>query len=183
MDDIGLYYFRSDVDGLGEMNGIKGAWRQTGNLNLGVQAGIGDLEDIGNTLLVGAEFYQPLSSMSASTGLAMSWHLGAGASFGEGYVDLRVPLGVSIGMNVGSGSFVPYVHPRVSLDVAAYDVNGEEETVTDVGFAVDLGADLNLGDRLVLRAGYTFATRNDVGKRNAFGVGVALRTPRKLVVR
>lgn len=183
MDDIALYYFRSDVPSLGGgMNGVKVGWRQSGNLNLGLQAGVGDLDDMGNTILVGAEFYQPLSGLSASTGLITSWHLGAGASFGEGYVDLRVPLGVSVGINVGSG-VVPYVHPRVSLDLAAVDVNGVEETTTDVGFAVDLGADLNLGDRLVLRAAYTIGSRNDVGKRDAFGVGIALRTPRKLVVR
>lgn len=179
MDDIGLYYFRSSF-GNSNVNGLKGIWRQSGNLNLGVQAGVGDISDAGQTILLGGEFYQPLKGLSSSTGLVMSWNLGAGATFGKNYIDFSVPLGVSLGLNLGNRSgtgILPYVHPRVSLDVASYDepVSGKNVTDTDVGFAVDIGADLNLGEKLIIRAGYS------LGDRDAFGIGVALRTPRKII--
>jgi len=179
MDDIGLYYFRSPF-GSRDVNGLKAIWRQSGNINLGVQAGVGDLEDIGQTILVGGEFYNPLKGMSQSTGLAMSWALGAGATFGSHYIDLSIPLGVSIGLNLGSGSgfgLVPYVHPRASLDVSSFDdpITDKEVTKTNLGLEVDLGADVSLGDKLIVRAGYSF------GDRDAFGVGLALRTPRKII--
>lgn len=180
MDDIGLYYFRSSF-GSGNVNGLKGIWRQSGNLNLGVQAGVGDISDAGQTILLGAEFYNPLRSMSASTGLLVSWELGAGATFGKNYIDFSVPLGVSIGVNLGGQKggtgLVPYVHPRASLDVSSFDdpVTKKNLTETRLGLEVDLGADLNLGDKLIIRAGYS------LGDRDAFGVGVALRTPRKII--
>lgn len=179
MDDIGIYYFRSPF-GNRDVSGLKGIWRQSGNINLGVQAGIGDLNDAGQTILLGAEFYNPLTSMSASTGLLMSWALGAGATFGKHYVDLSIPFGVSIGLNLGGGSstgLVPFVHPRVSLDVSSFDdpVTGVNQTDTKIGLEADLGAELTLSDKLIIRAGYS------LGDRDAFGVGIALRTPRKIV--
>lgn len=188
MDDIGLYYVRSNNAFFGQdLNGLKAIWRQSGNINLGVHAGIGDLEEAGDAILLGAELSKPLSSMAANTGLIMSWHLGAGATIGDGYVDLRVPLGVSLGLDLGSGgstAILPYVHPRVSFDLAAFDDEfGEEETVSDFGFAVDLGADVGLGERIVLKAAYTIGSRNDLGKRDAFGIGAALRIPRRVIVR
>ena len=71
------------------------------------------------------------------------------------------------------------MHPRASLDVVSLtdEVTDEEETDTDVGFAVDIGADVNLGQRLILRAGYS------LGDRDAFGLGVALRWQRGIIVR
>ena len=166
-------------------SGLKAIWRQSGNINLGVQAGIGDLNDAGNTILVGAELSKPLSSLSSS-GLAVAWQLGAGAVFGGDYAQLAIPLGVSIGVNVGSGSttsILPYAHPRVSFDLIAVEVGDEEVTETDFGFAVDLGVDVSLGQRFVLKAAYTIGSENDFGKRDGFGVGAALRIPRKAVVR
>ena len=180
MDDVGIYGFKTDSDFLGDPTGLKLIWRQSGNLNLGVHAGTADLDDIGDAILLGGEFYGPLTRATASTGLMMSWGLGAGAVFGENYIDLSIPLGVSIGMNLGTGgvSILPYVHPRVSLDVSTFDnVVGEEETETNIGLSVDLGVDVGLGERFILRAGGSF------GDRDAFGAGLALRIPRKVSVR
>ena len=186
-DDIGLYYFRSNDAFFGQdVSGLKAIWRQSGNINLGVHAGFGDTDDIGETLLVGAELSNSLTSMSASTGLIMAWHLGAGAIFGDDYAQLGVPLGVSLGFNLGSGGstmILPYAHPRVSFDLVAVEFGDEEETETDFGFAVDLGVDLQLGERFVLKAAYTIGSENDFGKRDAFGIGAALRIPRRAVVR
>lgn len=187
-DEIGIYYVRSNNAFFGEdLNGLKAIWRQTGNINLGVHAGIGDLEDAGDAIMLGAELSKGLSSLSGSTGLIMAWHLGAGATMGDGYVDLSIPLGVSVGLNLGSGTtstIVPYAHPRVSYDLASFDDEfGEEETISDFAFAVDLGVDVSLGQRLMLRAAYTIGTENDVGQRDAFAIGAALRIPRRVIVR
>jgi hypothetical protein len=189
MDDVGLYYVRTDRDddflNVDDSNGLKLIWRQSGNLNLGVHVGTGDLENIGESILIGAELYGPLAGLSGGTGLIMSWSAGVGAAFGDlgddvDYIDFSVPVGVSIGVRLGSGSFafVPYLHPRASLDVVAITVNDVEETETELSFAVDIGADVNLGQRFILRPALTLG-----GDREAFGVGLAYRTPRRVVVR
>jgi len=167
-DDIGLYGF---VPEHGDW-GVQGIWRQSGNLNLGVRAGLGD-----GLVLVGAEFYGPLRLAAAPVLLA--WQVGFGAGFND-ITLLRVPVGVSIGLdltNQGLPQLTPYVFPRAALEVAAWDVGGEEETDTDLGVAVDVGADLAMTPELTLRAGVTLADRN------AFGVGVAYRMQRRVVVR
>ena len=179
MDDVGIYAFKTDAASIGDPTGLKLIWRQSGNLNLGVHAGTADLDNIGQTILLGGEFYGPLSGATASTGLIMSWGLGAGAVFGDNYIDLSIPAGVSVGMNLGTGgvSFLPYVHPRVSFDVSSFDTPGGEETETNLGLSIDLGVDVGLGESFILRAGGSF------GDRDAFGAGLALRIPRRVTVR
>jgi hypothetical protein len=177
MDDIGVYVSRST--GIIDATGLSAIWRQSGNINLGVRAGVGDLQDAGETVLVGAELYGPLTSLLPGTGIDVAWMLGAGAVFGDAHTLFSVPLGASIGMQFGTSGLqiMPYIHPRVSLDVIAVEFDeGEEETDTEAAFAVDLGADVNLGDRLILRAGGSFIDRK------AFGVGLALRWPRPISV-
>jgi hypothetical protein len=95
------------------------------------------------------------------------------------YIDFSVPVGVSAGLRLGSGSTVilPYIHPRVSLDVVAITVGEEEDTETDIGFAVDLGAEVSLGQSLLARGAFSF------GDRDAFGIGLALRMQRRVVAR
>lgn len=189
MDDLGLYFVRTDRNdeflNVDDANGLKLIWRQSGNLNLGVHVGTGDLENIGESLLIGAELYGPLAGLSGNTGLIMSWSAGVGAAFGSlgddvEYIDFSVPVGVSIGLRLGSGStaLVPYVHPRASLDVVAVTVNDVEDTETEFNFAVDIGADVSLGQRFILRPALTLG-----GDREAFGVGLAYRTPRRVAVR
>jgi hypothetical protein len=184
MDDIGLYVFKTHDPFLikPRPTGMKLIWRQTGNINLGLQAGFGDFDEIGNTILLGAEFGNTLARVSGN-GIVAAWDLGAGAVFGSHYVDLGIPLGLSLGLNLGSrnSGLTPYVHPRVSFDVVSYDVSpGVERTVSTVGLAADLGAELYLGETLVVRAAYTLGNDEKTGKRDAFGAGVALRMPRKV---
>ena len=174
MDDIGLYVSRTG----GVSTGLSGIWRQSGNVNLGVRAGVGDLEFPGETVLVGAELYGPLNSLMPGTNIDISWNLGAGAVFGNDYTLFSVPLGASIGMRLGTSGvqILPYVYPRIALDIEAFDVGGEEETFTEARFALDLGADVNLGERLILRVGGSLIDRE------AFGIGMALRWPRPISV-
>lgn len=170
-EDIGVYAFKpKNVDW-----GVSGIWRQEGNLNLGVRLGI--LED--NTVLVGSEFYKPLNLSGSS--ILVSYMLGAGAAFNGDYTNLRIPFGVSIGAELGQGSgmkILPYVHPRVAFDYATVDLgNGTEVSNTEFPFDVDIGADIALGTDWVIHAGGTL-THN-----TTFGVGLAYRMSRKLVVR
>lgn len=172
-EDLGVYAVKPE--GGGDW-GAMAIWRTEGNLNLGVRGGY----LAGETWAVGAEFHGPLELFAPGSGLLMSWVLGAGASFRSGWTQARVPLGVSIGAQLGSPGLelVPYVHPRVALDVRAYDLpGGQERTDTDVRFDVDVGADAALGDSFVLRVGAT------IGDINTFGAGIAYRLPRRLVVR
>ena len=187
MDDIGLYYISADREaGFDNSSGLKAIWRQSGNLNLGVHLGTGDISNIGESILIGAELYGPLASLASSTGLGINWGVGIGAAFGQiesngsDYIDFSVPVGLSIGMGFGEGSFsvTPFVHPRVSLDVIAITPEGGDEvTETDVGFAADIGAEVRLGQSFLVRGAYS------LGDRDAFGVGLALRMPRKVIAR
>jgi hypothetical protein len=183
MDELGLFYVNSDRDNFENSNGLKAIWRQSGNLNLGVHVGTGDLANIGESILLGAELYGPIRAVSANTGLMVSWTAGIGAAFGDiegdDYIDFSIPVGVNVGIGLGSGStrFTPFVHPRISYDVIAITPEGGDEVSdSDFGFAVDLGAELGLGQRFLLRGAAS------LGDRAAFGVGVAMRTPRRILV-
>jgi hypothetical protein len=169
-EDIGVYLI--DPEGGGDM-GFAAIWRQEGNLNLGVRGGMLD-----DHFSLGAEFYGPFGILGPQSPVLVSWILGLGATFND-VTWLRVPLGASVGLSLNAGSLniMPYVHPRVAFDLFAYDVAGEEETETEFNFDVDLGADVSLGQRFVLRVGATF------GEWDALGVGVAYRTGRRLIVR
>jgi hypothetical protein len=171
-EDIGLYVIDAErVDDLG----FAGIWRQEGNINLGVRAGLAG----GDLFSVGAEFYGPLDILGPQSPLLVSWILGAGGTFNDA-TWLRIPLGASVGLNLGSSSSIrilPYVHPRVAFDLVAFDTPDGEETETDFSFDVDLGADIGLGQQFVLRFGAT------IGEWDAIGAGIAYKMGRRLVVR
>src|SRR5437868_1613911 len=76
MDEVGLYYFKTDFNLGRDPGGLKLIWRQSGNLHLGVQVGTADLEDIGQAILLGVELYQPIRSLSSSTGLMVNGVIG-----------------------------------------------------------------------------------------------------------
>lgn len=172
-EDLGIYAVKPDGEGDW---GFMGIWRTEGNLNLGVRAGWLD----GDAWMVGAEFHAPVDLTATGSGLLLSWVAGAGASFRDGYLQARVPVGISVGVQLGTQglSVLPYVHPRLALDLRSYDLPGDrEQTDADIRFDVDLGADAVLNEAFVLRVGAT------IGKDNTFGMGIAYRLPRRLVVR
>ena len=169
-EDIGLYVV--DVDGADDL-GIVGIWRQEGNLNLGVRAGVLD----GDRISLGAEFYGPIRGVRAP--IYMSWLVGFGGTF-NGATWLRIPAGVSIGTNLDAGSLniMPYLYPRVALDYLSFDdPAGGDDSESDLNFDLDLGADVSLGPQFVFRFGAT------VGDFDGIGVGIAYRLGRRLVVR
>lgn len=176
-DDIGLYVI--DTEGVSSV-GMTGIWRQSGNLNLGVRGGVapGTFD-----WLLGVELYGPLD-LGPTSPVLLAWIVGAGGAFGGGSEDVdlttvRIPAGVSVGLNIdaGSATIVPYVHPRAAFDLRIASSDGEEETDSEVNVDVDLGADVLLGERFIFRGGIT------LGESNSFGAGIAYRIPRSVTVR
>ncbi|MGH7504077.1 MAG: hypothetical protein ACRELX_00425 [Longimicrobiales bacterium] len=174
-DDVGAYIIKPESGDVG----VIAMWRQSGNINLGVRGGIGGDSD-GRIILLGAELYGPLPLTTTGLPLLLAWNTGIGAGF-DGVTNLRIPLGVSVGVELGQGtgvSFLPYVHPRATFDLSAFErANGEEETETEFNFEIDIGADIQLGERWLLRAGASLA------ESEVFGVGLAYRIPRPVAVR
>lgn len=168
-EDIGIYLI--DADGADDL-GVAGIWRQEGNLNLGVRLGLLD----GDRFSVGAEFYGPIGGVQAP--LLLSWVVGVGGTF-NGADWIRVPAGLSIGASFDAGtlSIMPYVHPRIAFDYISFDTPAGDDSDSELNFDLDLGADIGLGPRFVLRFGAT------VGDWDAIGVGVAYRLGRRVVVR
>lgn len=174
-EDLGLYYVSPALADWG----IAGIWRQEGNLSLGVRLGLEE----GEIYNVGAEFYGPLGLAGPDSGLLFSWWLGLGASILDNLTWLRIPLGVSIGMNLGETGTMqlkPYVFPRVSFDLFVEEVGGEEFTETEFNVPIDAGVDVDLGP-FVLRGGFKFSLTED--EATSFGAGIALKMPRRVEVR
>jgi hypothetical protein len=170
--DLGVYIF--DPDG-GDL-GVQGIWRQQGNLSLGVRAGISD-----DNVLVGAELGNPLN-LSGAAPLLMSWVTGVGATFGDQFTYLRVPLGISVGAQFGQRGgiqIMPYVHPRVTFDFVSIDedIAGDDNTESELEFEVDLGADVSLTPRLTGKFGATVTNGGSVGLGLSYSLG------RRVVVR
>jgi hypothetical protein len=177
-DDIGVYAFRPEqVGGAGGDWGFLAIWRQSGNINLGVRAGIGG-QSGAREVLVGAELIQPLALFGPASPLELAGTLGIGATLNS-VTALRVPVGITAGFTIPLGTMVltPFVHPRLAFDLFAFDVDGQEETETEFNVPVDLGAELQIGESIILRFG---AALDD---RTVLGLGAALRIPRRVVVR
>ncbi len=164
-NDIGVYYIKpSDTDG-----GVAFTWRSGAGLNLGVRGEY--VKDIfGDHWGIGGEAKGGIGPVAPP--LAINWTAGIGALIGSGESDLRVPVGLSLGLRLVSGQLIltPYVHPRVSLAYVSFDNNGGSDT--SIEFDTDVGADLQLMPGLVLRLGGTF------GDQPALGAGLAVQLGR-----
>jgi hypothetical protein len=176
-DDIGVYVINPDDGDLG----FAAIWRQSGNINLGVRGGMAGDSDF-RVWQLGAELYGPLRLPLGGTPVLLAWNTGIGASFGDGFTALRVPLGASIGFELGgTGSgitIVPYAHPRAVFELFAQELpNDEEETNTEFDLDLDLGADVQVGERWIVRAGVSLP------ESTTFGLGIAYRIPRPISVR
>lgn len=169
-EDIGLYII--DAEERADL-GFVGIWRQEGNLNLGVRAGV--LDD--DVYALGAEFYGPIRGVQAP--VYLSWLVGLGGTF-NGATWLRIPAGVSVGtiLDAGPVEIMPYLHPRVALDYVTFDApEGVDGSESDLNFDLDLGADVSLGPQFVFRVGAS------VAEFEGIGIGIAYRLGRRLVVR
>lgn len=156
---LGLYA----VDPQGGEWGVMALWRRAGaTTTLGLRAGVFDFDDARVT--VGADLGRRLITAGPDLPVDLTGTLGIGAAFGDGTF-ARVPVGLSVGrrFNAENWAFVPYVHPRVGLDLVT---NGDSDS--DISFTTDLGADFYLGQSVLLRFGIALGDHRTVG----FGVGV-----------
>src|SRR5690606_23039218 len=151
VDELGVFVLNPPFADIG----VVGLWRQSGNLGLGVRAGLLDLEFGGTAFVVGSEFWAPVVRATRASPFEALLVLGAGATFDEGIL-ARVPVGLSVGGRfadaAGDLAFAPYVHPRLGLEILADD--GESET--EVAFAVDFGLDVEITRSVTVRAAYTW---------------------------
>ncbi len=72
---------------------------------------------------------------------------------------------------------MPWIHPRLALDIFSFDTADGDDTDTELNADLDFGVDLTLGTSWTIRGGYTS------GHVDTFGVGVAYRIPRSVEVR
>lgn len=147
-------------------DGVAGmvAWRQrTAPGSIGFRVGLG--EGAGNDVAgFGAFDYSgPIHTRSESFPLDVAWVTGAGVGVGNNVI-LSAPLGVSFAYEMTAPDiwFNPYITPLVALD---WYLGGEGDDF-DLGFAVDIGADLAFAASWAIRFGAT------VGDRQGLAVGI-----------
>ncbi len=169
---LGAYFVKpKDTDG-----GVALSWRSGTGLVLGVRGEYVHDPVFGSLWGIGGEAKGGIGPMAPP--LAVNWTAGIGALItgkndaGAGEADLRVPVGLSLGLRLVSGELVltPYVHPRVSLAYVSFNNGGGSDTTIE--FDTDVGADLQLTPGFVLRIGGTF------GDQPALGAGLAVNLGR-----
>ncbi len=162
----GFGIFRAEVHGADL--GVLGTWRSGGVGALGVRFGIADRPG-GLAGFGGVDFSGTLTRASSDFPLDISWIAGAGAGFGR-WLRVSFPFGVSIGHTfTGDGvRFTPYLSPRLVLDgnFGRNRPRVPDDDRLNLGFAADLGIDIDPGSGWLVRFGGTF------GDRDAIAIGL-----------
>lgn len=163
---FGLYAFSPRADRYGAM----ATWRQGGDrTNLGLRGGYLNLADQ-EAYLAGAEVVRGTESRDSTGGeSAIVTGFGVGWVPDEDFVRVRLPLGITWGHRrvAGGLAYIPYLHPRLLLDIDFEDEGDGWDEDVDLGAALDLGFDLEIQRSLLLRFGAT------IGREEAIGAGVA----------
>jgi hypothetical protein len=117
----------------------------SGRNDFGLRVGFLDDDDDAD-LVLGGRFRARLFTHSEDFPFDGALTVGVGAAFHDGDTVLRVPIGLSLGRRIDSGSsglsFVPYLHPVL---VPTFDGDDELE------LALGLGLDIRLTRRFDLR--------------------------------
>ena len=156
---FGIYLVDLDVGGVGAMV----TWQPTPT-SWSLRGGLAESPRNDIAAILGADVSGPITRSSSQMPLDIDWVLGIGAGIAEDVV-VSVPAGVSLGHTFqGDGaSFTPYATPRVILD-GWFGSPGDN---LFLGFAVDLGLDLQLQGNWRIRFG------GSIGDREAIAIGVA----------
>ncbi len=170
---FGAYYIKPrDTDG-----GVAVTWRSGTSLVLGVRGEYVHDPFFGPLWGIGGEAKGGIGAVAPP--LLINWTAGIGALINPssdvsgGEADLRIPVGLSLGLRLVSGElvFTPYVHPRVSLAYVSFNNNGGSSTTVE--FDTDVGADVQLSPGFVLRLGGTFGDQGPT-----YGAGLAVNLGR-----
>lgn len=139
-----------------------------------LDAGLIDRKGSDNlSLFVGGGIGQELAHARGDQPLDVLFTAGAGAAFGGGSTVVRLPVGVSIGhtFDLEQGmALTPFVHPRVSLDVASGGGrDGGSQSAVSLNF--DLGLNLQVNRQFAVRAAAAFTGSELAGAQDSFAVG------------
>jgi len=144
-------------------------FRKAGDVNLGVRGSVNGAGDGDVAFNGGLDVYSQFVEVSESFPLDVAWVTGFGFGYVTGGCDggcgiLRIPAGVSVARQFvsddGKWSLVPYLSPRIALDIG---VSGPD---TKVHFDTDLGLEMRFSEQWLLRFGLT------LGSNNALGFGI-----------
>jgi hypothetical protein len=167
-DETGLGAYLIIVNDINDIGGMV-TYRKAGDVNLGVRGSINEFGDGHVSFNGGLDVYKQFVEVSDSFPLDVAWVTGFGFGYATGSGDggfgiLRIPAGVSIARQFlsedGAWALVPYLSPRVALDVG---ISGPD---TKVHFDTDLGLEMRFSAQWLLRFGVT------LGSNNALGFGI-----------
>jgi hypothetical protein len=153
-NDIGIYL----NDGPGNL-GVEGIWRG-GPLGLRVAY----IDAAGGLIGIGGELRNPLPTAAAP--MALAFVAGAQAALGD-----NGGVGVQAGLSAGytflpqGMAITPYIHPRLAL---VRNIGPADDF--DVEVLADLGFDVELANRMIVRFG---ANLGSIG--SSWGIGLAFR--------
>lgn len=163
---VGVYAFSPRADEYGGM----ATWRQGGDRTvLGVRGGFVNVADE-ESYFAGVEVLRGVESRDSTGGeVALVTGFGVGWVPDADFVRARLPIGLTWGHRrvAGSLAYVPYLHPRLVLDVDFVDEGDGWDEDLDLGAALDLGFDLEIQRSLLVRFGAT------IGHEDAIGAGLA----------
>jgi hypothetical protein len=148
---------------------------QSPTKNYGLRGGIADGPGRGSLAVFGGVTRNGDLSIPRLSFLPdLGWVYGAGFGIGSG-VQLSIPVGVSFSHAYeGDGAvFKPYATPRLVAD--GYFGGVRTDSDVELGFALDLGLDVQLSSVLTsagFLAGSTIRVGTTLGSRNAIGIGI-----------
>jgi hypothetical protein len=166
-DETGFGAYLIVVNDINDFGGMV-TFRKAGDANLGVR---GSINAAGDDVAFngGLDVYKQFVEVSESFPLDVAWVTGFGLGYVTGGCDggcaiLRIPAGVSVARQFvsddGKWALVPYVAPRIALDIG---ISGPD---TKVHFDTDLGLEMRFSEQWLLRFGVT------LGSNNALGFGI-----------
>jgi len=167
-DETGLGAYLIVVNDINDFGGMV-TYRKAGDVNLGVRGSVNAAGDGDVAFNGGLDVYKQFVEVSESFPLDVAWVTGFGFGYVTGGCDggcgiLRIPAGVSVARQFmsedGKWSLVPYLSPRVALDIG---VSGPD---TKVRFDTDIGLEMRFSEQWLLRFGLT------LGSNNALGFGI-----------
>ena len=166
--ETGLGAYLVVVNDINDFGGMV-TYRKAGDVNLGVRGSVNAAGDGDVAFNGGLDVYSQFVEVSESFPLDVAWVTGFGLGYVTGGCDggcaiLRIPAGVSVARQFvsddGKWALVPYVAPRIALDIG---ISGPD---TKVHFDTDLGLEMRFSEQWLLRFGVT------LGSNNALGFGI-----------
>lgn len=152
-------------------------WREQAGAQsqFGFDLGMADADARGTQLVLFGGISGATRLGSATSEVPLDFLLTGGAYLAVGNGTLvRIPVGVSVGHRfefAGNLALTPYLHPRLSLDLASRRRGG-----TDLGLTFDLGANFEASRTLSIRGAMLF-TGTDSFDGEGFGISLAWTPP------